>query len=241
MEFIDKSDIMKGIGPDTTADLLEKAMGHKYFKREGSPGNYKYYYTEEQYNKEKGKTGGSKENKSSEDERGAGPVKVGQKVNIPKNLTSDPANKQGESGKVTSIDKDIITVKFSDGASGKYSSDVFEKTKIGDGSKKESFEKPKDSPESFNVIREWAGDHLKDEYIHSIIDSLKEDGIKDQNLKPKKTWSQEGQEKAILEKVKELKQSHRDGLEHEDMSGSDIEDVLWGVVKASMDGYKFFN
>jgi len=52
MEFIDKSDIMKGIGPDTTADLLEKA--HKYFKREGVPGNYKYYYTEAEYKEAKG-------------------------------------------------------------------------------------------------------------------------------------------------------------------------------------------
>ncbi len=54
MEFIDKSQIMQGIGPDTTADLLEKAMGHKYFKREGAPGNYKYYYTEEEYKQAKG-------------------------------------------------------------------------------------------------------------------------------------------------------------------------------------------
>jgi hypothetical protein len=35
-------------------DTLEKATGHKYFKREGTPGNYKYYYTEAQYKKEKG-------------------------------------------------------------------------------------------------------------------------------------------------------------------------------------------
>lgn len=34
---------------------LEKA-NHKYFKREGSPGNYKYYYTEEEYKKSKGST-----------------------------------------------------------------------------------------------------------------------------------------------------------------------------------------
>lgn len=57
MEFIDKSDIMKGIGPDITADILEKGMGgHKYFKREGTPGNYQYYYTEAEYNKTKGKS-----------------------------------------------------------------------------------------------------------------------------------------------------------------------------------------
>lgn len=34
---------------------LEKAMGHKYFKREGTPGNYKYYYTEAEYRAAKGK------------------------------------------------------------------------------------------------------------------------------------------------------------------------------------------
>ena len=221
---INSINILRNVTSDETADLLEKAMGHKYFKREGSPGNYKYYYTEEQYNKEKGK---KTEDISKESRSEFKNIRVGQEVKIPNGLTTDPLNKQGESGKVTSTNKYITTVKFSDGTSGKYSSDIFEK--------------PKDSPESFNVIREWAGDHLKDEYIHSIIDSLKEDGIKDQNLKPKKTWSQEGQENAILEKVKELKQSHRDGLEHKDMSGSDIEDVLWGVVRASMDGYKFFN
>ena len=30
-------------------------MGHKYFKREGTPGNYKYYYTEAEYRAAKGK------------------------------------------------------------------------------------------------------------------------------------------------------------------------------------------
>lgn len=54
--------ILSMVGPDRTAEILEKSMepeelekaiGHKYFKREGTPGNYKYYYTEEQYKKEK--------------------------------------------------------------------------------------------------------------------------------------------------------------------------------------------
>jgi hypothetical protein len=30
-----------------------KAVNHKYFKREGSKGNYKYYYTEQEYNEAK--------------------------------------------------------------------------------------------------------------------------------------------------------------------------------------------
>ncbi|MFA5704661.1 MAG: hypothetical protein WC982_14250 [Advenella sp.] len=60
----------KGLIDELTAEqafgqieILEKAMGHKYFKREGSPGNYKYYYTEAEYNKAKGKK--SEENKEN--------------------------------------------------------------------------------------------------------------------------------------------------------------------------------
>jgi len=49
-------------------DEIMKARNVKYYKREGSPSNYKYYYTEEQYKKEKG---GKKEegggNKSQEE------------------------------------------------------------------------------------------------------------------------------------------------------------------------------
>lgn len=45
-------------------NLIEKAGNHKYFKREGSPGNYKYYYTEEEYRQAKGeKKGDVKETK----------------------------------------------------------------------------------------------------------------------------------------------------------------------------------
>lgn len=42
---------------------LEKAASHKYFKREGTPGNYKYYYTEAEYKQAKG-DGESKEGDS---------------------------------------------------------------------------------------------------------------------------------------------------------------------------------
>ena len=35
-------------------NVIQKSAPHKYFKREGVPGNYKYYYTEEEYNKAKG-------------------------------------------------------------------------------------------------------------------------------------------------------------------------------------------
>jgi len=38
-------------------NLLEKAMSHKYFRREGTPGNYRYYYTEEEYKQAKNQKG----------------------------------------------------------------------------------------------------------------------------------------------------------------------------------------
>lgn len=44
---------------------LEKARQTKYFKREGSPGHYKYYYTEAEYKEAKG-TEKKKDNDSSE-------------------------------------------------------------------------------------------------------------------------------------------------------------------------------
>lgn len=47
-------------------NLIEKAKITKYFKREGSPGNYKYYYTEAEYKEAKGKKTGSKSDKGSE-------------------------------------------------------------------------------------------------------------------------------------------------------------------------------
>jgi len=41
--------------------IIEKARPHKYYKREGSPGNYKYYYTKEGYEKKKKKVEEGKE------------------------------------------------------------------------------------------------------------------------------------------------------------------------------------
>jgi carbonic anhydrase/acetyltransferase-like protein (isoleucine patch superfamily) len=49
-------------------NLIQKARPHKYYKREGGPGNYKYYYTEEQYKKEKG---GKPEEKKKEGGEGS--------------------------------------------------------------------------------------------------------------------------------------------------------------------------
>lgn len=35
-------------------NVIQKSAPHKYFKREGTPGNYKYYYTEAEYKQAKG-------------------------------------------------------------------------------------------------------------------------------------------------------------------------------------------
>lgn len=37
-----------------SVDNIKKAQQHKYFKREGTPGHYKYYYTEAEYKEAKG-------------------------------------------------------------------------------------------------------------------------------------------------------------------------------------------
>lgn len=52
-ENIEKS--LNSISTKVSEEILndiEKSVNHKYFKREGTPGNYKYYYTEEEYMKE---------------------------------------------------------------------------------------------------------------------------------------------------------------------------------------------
>lgn len=62
LDAINKSQVISNmldiISPDSTADILQKGMerpNHKYFKREpDGKGGWKYYYTEEQYKKEKG-------------------------------------------------------------------------------------------------------------------------------------------------------------------------------------------
>jgi len=65
-DIIDKSLNFIGdlLGQDAVNNI-EKSINHKYFKREGSPGNYKYYYTEEQYKKEKGEDKEEANNKES--------------------------------------------------------------------------------------------------------------------------------------------------------------------------------
>jgi hypothetical protein len=53
-------------------------------------------------------------------------LKIGSPVKIPNNLTTDPKNKQGSSGKVIKIEDKIATVKFEDGVEGNYDIDIFD-------------------------------------------------------------------------------------------------------------------
>jgi hypothetical protein len=55
-------------------------------------------------------------------------VEVGKTVTIPKDLTTDPINKQGKSGKVIKVTDDVVEVKFDDNKVGKYKSEIFEST-----------------------------------------------------------------------------------------------------------------
>ncbi len=57
-------DLQKSISWVGFKEDFEKAVSHKYFKREGTPGNYKYYYTEAEYKEAKG--GKSEEKKEGE-------------------------------------------------------------------------------------------------------------------------------------------------------------------------------
>lgn len=56
-------------------------------------------------------------------------LKTGQSVKIPFDLTSDPKKKQGQTGKIVSVDSgnEEVTVEFSDGVKGVYQMDVVEK------------------------------------------------------------------------------------------------------------------
>lgn len=64
--------------------IVEKARSTKYYKREGSPGNYKYYYTKEEYDKAK------IEGRDSFRPGGFDGLKVGMKLKLP---TPDGKNK----------------------------------------------------------------------------------------------------------------------------------------------------
>lgn len=51
---------------------------------------------------------------------------IGNQVLIPSNLTTDPANRRGNYGKIKAIDGDILTIEFKDGTTAKYMDDAVE-------------------------------------------------------------------------------------------------------------------
>jgi len=84
MENINKALLTLEIGHlqgKVDQETIEKARQAKYFKREGTPGKYKYYYTKEEYNRAKGgqqtEVNHGKENKESEK-----PFKIGSMVSM---------------------------------------------------------------------------------------------------------------------------------------------------------------
>jgi hypothetical protein len=76
--------------------------------------------------------GGKKEEgKDDKSEENDYDLKVGENVKIPRNLTNDPNNRQGQSGKIVSIDskKDEVVVEFENKGRGTYQLDAVEKQK----------------------------------------------------------------------------------------------------------------
>jgi hypothetical protein len=54
-------------------------------------------------------------------------MKIGSKLTIPQDLTIDPYNKRGQEGKLISKELGIFTIQFSDGTTGKYFPNVWQK------------------------------------------------------------------------------------------------------------------
>lgn len=100
--------ILSMVGQDSTfeqlsksmeSDEIEKAIGHKYFKREGTPGNYKYYYTEADWKNRNSIGSGEKDVE----------ISVGDKI-----IGSEGVTKN-RTGRVTSINGDMAQVDFGGG------------------------------------------------------------------------------------------------------------------------------
>lgn len=53
-------------------------------------------------------------------------ISVNRFAKVPQHLTTDPANKRGQIGRITDIDGDVITLEFTDNVRGKYLADVLE-------------------------------------------------------------------------------------------------------------------
>ena len=53
-------------------------------------------------------------------------MNVGDRLLVPRSLTSDPINKQGQIGLVVELDSDVVTLEFSDGKRGMYMRNIWE-------------------------------------------------------------------------------------------------------------------
>lgn len=96
----------------------------------------------------------------------------------------------------------------------------------------------KDLGEVGENIRQWSSSQYSDSKIHSIISSMSDAGIDDKELRIQRTpnWTQEKESRAIDRKVKDLRQEHRDGLEHAGLKSKDIDEILYGMVRTAMEG-----
>lgn len=97
----------------------------------------------------------------------------------------------------------------------------------------EDKKKKSEKDKMYSAVREWSGDHIKNEHIDSIIEAMKDADVDESDLKIKKTpnWSQEKESSAIDLKVKSIRRELREGMEHKDMKSRDIDDVLYGLVR----------
>lgn len=130
--------ILNNVGEDSTAEYLQKGKrGMVGEVREWKGGKFRKTANGWEPIKEEGK--GEADKKTSG-------ISVGQSLRVPANLTSDPIKKQGETGKVTSVQEDIVTIEFLDGKSGKYDKSIW------DGSKETEDSKNNVSPQVKRVM-----------------------------------------------------------------------------------------
>lgn len=112
--------------------------------------------------------------------------KVGDNVKIPRNLTSDPYNRQGQTGKIIKVDEknDEVIVEFENGGSGRYQLDAVEKVKKEVEGKKDQINPAKQSKkELYEAVNKKYGTSFKPGDIEEFEDEsfrkeLTEDDIK---------------------------------------------------------------
>lgn len=84
-----------------------------------------------------------------------------------------------------------------------------------------------------DMIREWIGDEYSDEHIQSVIDALNDAEGLDFYITNKPQFdSQEQESEWYDDMVKEASSDIRDGMWHSDMDRKDVENVIWGLLRA---------